>query len=241
MTTSATLSISVHPSSLGGYGQGLWAAGRKGAETSRWQCQLCGLPIAGDPLIFFRDGDRRHCDADNLVEACPACVLVQGAGRLTAARESLPIWLPEMTQRGLNRLTSSLHERAHTIGLPVDFSGPPREDSPISRHILKIWAGLVDRWILLRETAGIRTVTDVVDICLAHDPVRGTCPLRLVPGLRFLHRGRFYAGGQDVYPTFIARNRQFREAAAPTAPLSATATSPSASRPEPALAVRAVG
>ncbi|MGC9271763.1 hypothetical protein, partial [Acidiphilium sp.] len=210
MSTSATLSIGVHPSSLGGYGQGVRATGRKVAETSRSHCHFCGLPFAGDPFIFFRDGDRRHCDAGNLLEACPACVLVQGAGRLTAPREILPIWLPEMSQRGLNRLTSSLHERAYTIGLPVDFSGAPREDTPKSRHILKIWAGLLDRWILLRDKAGVRSVTDVIDICLAHDPFRGTCPPRLQRGLRFLHRGRFYAGGQDVYPAFIARNRQPR-------------------------------
>ncbi|MCW8309349.1 hypothetical protein AruPA_20205 [Acidiphilium sp. PA] len=241
MTISATLSISVHPSSLGGYGQGLRVAGRKVTETSWSQCQLCGLPFAGDPLIFFRDGDHRRCDAGNLLEACPACVLVQGAGRLTAAREILPIWLPELSQRGLNRLTSSLHELAYTIGLPVDFSGAPREDSPHARQILKVWAGLLDRWILLREQAGIRTVTDVVDICLARDPVRGTCPPRLIRGLRLLHRGRFYSGGRDIYPMFITRNRQSGATAAPATPLPASITSPSASPSEPALAAGAVG
>jgi len=241
MTISAALSISVHPSSLGGYGQGLRGAGRKVAETSRSQCLLCGLPFAGDPQFFFRDGDRRHCDAGNLFEACPACVLVQGAGRLTAVREILPIWLPEISQRGLNRLTSSLHELAYMIGLPVDFSGAPREDSPHARQILKVWAGLLDRWILLREQAGIRTVTDVVDICLAHDPVRGTCPPRLIRGLRLLHRGRFYAGGRDVYPMFIARNRQSRAPAAPAPPRAASVASPSASPSEPVLAAGEVG
>lgn len=203
--------VSVHPSGLGGYGQdGLGIATMSKevmasiVQRDRHVCRICGLPVGGDPQIFFADGNRRNSEADNLATACPACVLIQGAGRFSAAAEIIPIWLPEMSQRSLNRLIASLHEKAVSVGLPLDFSRAPTHDTPQARQILKVWGGLVERRAVLLDRTQIRTVADVVDICLAHDPRCGCCPIDLANVLRFLHRGRFYVEGCDIYPRIVA-------------------------------------
>ncbi|MDD2859476.1 MAG: hypothetical protein PHT60_14965 [Acidiphilium sp.] len=200
------LRFGVHPSSLGGYATGLVGKDVIAAIAGRdhFICRFCGLPVPGHPQIFFLDGDRRHDQPDNLATACLACALVQGGARYTAAAEIIPVWLPEMSQRSLNRLISSLHELALGVSLPVNFSRAPAHDTAQARLILKLWSGLAERRATLKEMTGLRNVADFVDACLAHDPYRGRCPAGLGHGLRFLHRGRYFADGQDIYPQVLA-------------------------------------
>lgn len=218
------LRIGVHPSSLGGYARGVGSAatGKDMAEAmckrDRRLCRCCGLAVPFGSVPYFIDGDRRHTESGNLALACPSCVLVQGAGRYTATAEIMPIWLPEMSQRSLNRLVASLHEAAVPLDLPVHFAAAPKHDSSEARQILKIWGGLVERRAVLFDIARIGTIAGLVDLCLDHDPVNGFAPEDLAHGLRFLHRGRFYADGDDIYPEIVAHRIRSRLAARAAAP-----------------------
>lgn len=207
------LRIGVHPSSLGGYGRGGGSAAtgkdmvQSISRRDRHMCRCCGLSVQYDPQLVFLDGDRGRTQPDNLATACPSCALIQGAGRFTSSAEIMPVWLPEMSQRSLNRLVASLHDYAQAVDLPVDFSRAPKYDTAQARQILKIWGGLVERRSVLEQRTGIFTIADVVDLCLAHDPVCGFCPADLSHGLRFLHRGRYYVKGCNIYPQIVARRR----------------------------------
>jgi hypothetical protein len=99
----------------------------------------------------------------------------------------------------LNKLVRGIHilRVRNQLGAPADTS--PKFDSPIARSTSAAFLLLAQRAVDLREYTGLRSPADYAALFLRNDGRSGRCPDALAKGLRFLHRGRYYVSGKDVY------------------------------------------
>jgi hypothetical protein len=196
---------SAHPSAWRSFGTGLvrqetlLEVHRRDAAA----CRFCGQQGDPEPGIVYLDGDRDNATADNLATACILCAAPQNLTRRSAAMEVLPIWLPELTQRALNTLIRGLQDIRVAQGFSPCLEICPPHDTPRDRQIAGIYTALAERALDLEARSGIAHPAELASLFLRIDPRRGACPVQLLHGLRFLHRGRHFSGVRDIYPRLL--------------------------------------
>ena len=194
---------SVHPSA-GDAGAGL--AGRQqlcqaALDRDGHRCQFCGLPAGDWQDVFHVNDDHEDWRPANLAACCPLCHGAQHIGAPAANLEMRVIWLPEMTQNGLNVLVRVIH-----LALRAGDIAPTLAARPIlgNHELACAWRAYdaLDR----RAVAA----ASVIDTDRPRDLAAGLLSVpaaerkRLLGGLRLLHRGRRMRGGEDSYPAQLA-------------------------------------
>ncbi|MGC9272219.1 hypothetical protein, partial [Acidiphilium sp.] len=159
--------------------------------------------------LYFIDNDARNFDRGNLLPACPLCRAGQGLHRSHAAIEFLPVWVPEIPQIAINRLTRILHLRLLDAGeTPViDQRHRPSLDDQTTRDLVSAYLALANRSVRLGIVLGgySPNARDLATLFYAADPGRGACPQKLSAGLRLLPLGRYMVDGKDRYAEALGR------------------------------------
>jgi hypothetical protein len=168
-------------------------------ERDRHCCRFCSCFSLSGNQIYFLDSDRGNLNEDNLATACILCCAVQNLQRPEAELEVLPIWLPELAQRALNKMIRGIHILRVRNQLPAPADVSPRFDSPVARTTSAAFLTFAQRAVDLRKKTGVRSPAEFAELFLRSDPRSGQCPETLAVGLRFLHRGRYFVAGKDIY------------------------------------------
>jgi hypothetical protein len=202
---SIVLRPSAHPSSWQAEYSGFASAALASRISARdaHRCRFCSYSCKRSLEIFFLDGDRANLADDNLVAACLLCAAVQHPLRSSADLELLPVWLPEMGQRALNVLVRGIHFERVDNNLPAAADRPPKFDTPIARATCGVFIALAQRAVDLQARIGLRRPSEFAALFLRLDSLGGRCPDALAKGLRFLHRGRHFAGGKNIYDDLV--------------------------------------
>jgi hypothetical protein len=204
------LTLSMHASSFNSEA----APSRVWGGSDHGSCRFCGLKAAGWQEPFHLNGDHADDAKDNIVSACALCHLAQHLERETIDDAAVLIWLPEMTQGALNALARGIHARLVAHGQPAHLC-----QRPSSRD--------VDVLAAFSASMALRSRSDQAAARLGTASPRqlGQALSRLKPevyarrrallaGLRLLPLGRYFRGGEDIYPGLIAQLQAPRGGAA---------------------------
>lgn len=165
-------------------------------------CAICAAR-GGWLDLYFLDNDARNFRRSNLIAACPLCRSCQSLHRSHAAIEFLPVWVPEIPQIAINRLTRLLHQRLISAGETpiIDHRNRPVLDDQTTRDLVSTYLALANRNVRLRIILGgyAPNARDLVTLFYAADPGCGSCPEKLSVGLRLLPLGRYVVDGRDRY------------------------------------------
>lgn len=173
---------------------------------------VCGVCEArgGWLDLYFIDNDARNFERGNLLATCPLCRAAQGLHRSHAPIEFLPVWVPEIPQVAINRLTRLLHLRLLNAGeTPViDQRHRPSRDDQVTRDLVSTYLALANRSVRLGIVLGgyAPNARDLATLFYAADPGRGACPQKLSTGLRLLPLGRYIVDGKDRYADALGWN-----------------------------------
>lgn len=178
------------------------------------ECRFCGQPTHGWHAPFHLDGDHENGDPVNLVAACPLCHLPQHLNRPHIAQELTLIWLPELPQAVITLLVREIHVACFAAGINPAALEQPSLRLPAaltaSHHAYHAMSDRRTAVVARLGTASPRHLGAAM-LELPLDAQR-TLPTRLA-GLRFLPRGRLFAGGRDIYPDILT---DWANGAAPT-------------------------
>lgn len=171
-------------------------------DAARSVCAVCTSTANWLDLSFI-DNNPRNFARENLRPACPLCRSGQSLHRPKAALEFLPVWLPEVDQIAVNRITGLLHRRLILAGESpvIDHRHRPALDDPTTRDLVTTYLGFANRRALLGVLLGgyAPTTRELVTLFYGVDPGRGRCPDSLAVGLRLLPLGRYFHEGRDCY------------------------------------------
>lgn len=105
--------------------------------------------------LHHRDDDHRNNRKENLAVVCPFCHQVHHMGFACMTGRGVLVWIPELSQRTVNRL-------AHVTLLAMDGSAPP-----VWAHSVKaLWSRLASRALVAVRELGADAGTDVADALL---------------------------------------------------------------------------
>jgi hypothetical protein len=192
------LSLSAHPSS---WGQQDAREGGGGGNIASYR--YCGLEARSWQEPFHVNGDHADARGDNLVCACVLCHLTQHLDRPMIEQEALVIYGPEMSQAVVNAIARQIHLTffRHGEALPVGQRSFADTSADL-RGAYGAFKALEERSALARSRLGIESPRELgaalMDLSLR--------PSRLkwdVNALRLLPLGRYFRGGEDVYPALL--------------------------------------
>ena len=193
------LLLSAHPSA--------WTAdaGQKEQQASAPQgcCRFCGFDAAGRQEPFHRNGDHTDQAADNVVPACPLCHLCQHPDRPHIDAEATLIWLPEMSQAGLNCLVRGIHLLLHRHNEPATAQRAPRDRSLELIAAFRTFRALRERAAPALDRLGSNSFADLGTALLGLSPSSYANRAELLAGLRLLPLGQLFRAGRDVYPDML--------------------------------------
>jgi intracellular multiplication protein IcmJ len=161
-------------------------------------CPFCGVRLVeGQESFVCADGTRGL--------SCAPCHLVRHIERNTIAEESVLIWLPEMTQAALNKLTTAPHHRLADAGV-LDRAANllTRLHQDVASGAIEALRAAEKRRIEAEARLGACSPRLLAAALLRAEPKFYEDRARLLGGLRLLCRARFFVDGEDIYPRLIA-------------------------------------
>ena len=166
-------------------------------------CRFCGHRVVGFQDVFNVDGDHENWSLDNLATACVLCHGVQhlGGGRVTD--ELAVIWLPDMSQAALNSVVRRIHQVLFAHGEPPDLASPPRSESPRVYAALRAYRALAGEAKAVKKRIHTSCPREIGAALLSGSAEERAILSTALGGIRFLHRGRLFRNGRDVYPEII--------------------------------------
>lgn len=194
------------------------------ASSPRWakdgwgnlvRCAFCGVRSGPWQIVYAAV---EVAASRGSIAVCPLCALALDLQRPRIDQEAMLIWLPEASQQALNFLIREIHIQLLAAGECLhDFSGM-RRDSKSLHRLYHARAVLGARAEATRVRLGTDAPSELGDALQALSPAARARQDSLLGGTRLLPLGRFYSGGQDVYPemvgTWLAAARR-REGTAP--------------------------
>lgn len=166
-------------------------------------CRFCGFEAGDWQERFHCNGDHADDSAANIVPACPLCHLAQHPERPQIDAEARLIWMPEMSQAGLNCLVRGLHLTLHSHGHQVDLRRPPRDAAPRLVAAFRAFHALRERAAPAIDRLGSNSFAELGAALLDLRPDRYEGRADLLAGLRLLPLGQLYRGGRNIYPEML--------------------------------------
>ena len=161
-------------------------------------CQFCGFESAG--WQEHRFGRR---DSGNEARACALCHLTQHLERPEIDREAVLIWLPQMSQPALNRVSWRLYSilAEHGVGFDrrrADGVRPEEAAGAVSLRLeLKGLASVAEREL------GTSSPAELSEALFSMSPDTYAQRGKRLAGVRLLGLGQFYEDGRDIFPEFF--------------------------------------
>lgn len=172
---------------------------RRGKSMEHGSCRFCGLKA--------RDWQEPDCLNGTLANArLPACVLCHLARHLdrpAIEAEALVIYLPEMSQAAVNAIARDIHLTffQHGETLPVGHRSFA-DTKPELRAAYCAFKALEERSAVARARLGTASPRDLW-AALMHLSLHPSLFKWDVGALRLLPLGRYYRGGNDIYPDLL--------------------------------------
>jgi hypothetical protein len=141
------------------------------------------------------------------VHAVPACILCHLAlclDRDTIDREGLLIWCPQLSQGLLNSLVRASHERLTLSDVPLDLSRKPNRGDSDAWGAANVLADLRAQSEAVVARIGTAAPSALYQGLVEFMRRDGALDPRLISGLRLFPLGRFFRGGEDIYPKLMA-------------------------------------
>lgn len=154
-------------------------------------CSFCGGAIGV-----------RYCDTVGE----PSCVLCGLARHLERPRiddEARLIWLPEMSQAGLNVLIREMHCRLRALGERLHLDSRPTVATDDRICVYHAQQALLARGEAAAARLDSALPSDLADALVRLSPSAYRCRARLLSGIRLLPAGRFFDGEDDIYPEIV--------------------------------------
>ena len=167
-------------------------------------CQFCGLGAGDWQEVFHLDDDHDNWTPANLAAACPLCHAVQHIGSPTANQDMHVIWLPDVEQSLLNVLVRGIHTIMHSQGVPTTFTARHMPDDTALEAAWRAYAALDARRDAADRIIDSHHPLDLADALAAMSPRDYARRVKLLGGLRLLHRGQMLRHGRDLYPAQLA-------------------------------------
>ncbi|MDJ0390691.1 hypothetical protein QMO56_21480 [Roseomonas sp. E05] len=167
-------------------------------------CRFCGFDAGDRREPFHRNGDHTDPSPDNVVAACPLCHLSQHPDRPQIDAEAVLIWLPEISQAGLNCLVRGIHSVLHRHGEPATAARTPRGAAPELVAAFRTFRALRERSSTALDRLGTTSFADLGAALLHLRPATYARRAELLAGLRLLPLGQLFRDGRDVYPEMLA-------------------------------------
>ncbi len=194
--------ISAHPSAWmcdnGGNAEG-------GPATPGNSCQFCGQPTAGWQEPYHLNDNHADNAPANLAVACPLCHLPQHLNRAEIDRESVLVWLPEMSQAALNILARQIHLACIETRLPAAYEHMARMRSPSmgSSAAFQAYRTVYERSSAAQIRLGTSSPRLLGAALRAMPKAQYEKRDDLLGGVRLLPLGHLYRAGRDIYPDIL--------------------------------------
>lgn len=160
--------------------------------------------VAAGPCRFCDDAapvaPRLAASEEGPVTACLHCRALHHLGRDTVAQEGLLIWAPQVSQAALNWMIRAIHRVFLAHGETPALGERPQGDTARLRVAYRIYEAWEAQSAGAMEAVNTTSPRELGAALLALPSHRRAAPA----GLRLLHRGRHFVGGQDVYPLLLA-------------------------------------
>jgi hypothetical protein len=161
-------------------------------------CPFCGVRLAEGREAF-------PCANGTEETSCAPCHLVRHLERETIAEEAALIWLPELTQSAVNALANAVHKRLAAEGA-LYLAGAPfsvrRSETP--NGALEAIRAMETRRADAEGRLGTASPRALAQALMRAKPHVYADRARRLGGLRLWSRGKFFVGGEDIYPRLIA-------------------------------------
>jgi intracellular multiplication protein IcmJ len=167
-------------------------------------CRFCGHRTVGWQELFHLDGDHMNWSLANLATACVLCHSAQHLGRPTVTQELMLIWLPDMSQAALNTVVRRIHLRLHAHGERACLGKAPRFEDPRVHAARRAYRALAAEARTVERRIHTHSAHELGAALLAASEQERVRHDVLLGGIRLLHRGRHFHGGQDIYPQIIS-------------------------------------
>jgi len=195
------LVLSAHPSA---WNPGTAVGERQGRDPMQdASCRFCGLLAADWQEPFHLNGDHADDAPDNIAASCVLCHLSQHLDRPSIAQEAMLVWLPEMSQAALNVLACRIHLILHRHDEPPHMERRPQTDTPALRGAWSALTALQARTAAATTRLGTASPRDLGAALLHLSPTAYVRRAELLAGVRLLPRGRYFRGGEDIYPQLL--------------------------------------
>ena len=145
----------------------------------------------------------RRRDERRFVRAVATSCAISNETR--SPKKAVLIWLPEMTQPALNKLTTAAHRRLADTGVLYRAANPLvglHQDTPSGA--IEALRAIEKRRIDAEARLGTSSPQLLAAALLRAKPKFYEDRARLLGGLRLLCRARFFVDGEDIYPRLIA-------------------------------------
>jgi intracellular multiplication protein IcmJ len=160
-------------------------------------CPFCGVHIA--------EGREPNSSCDEEADgACPRCHLVRHLERETIAEEAVLIWFPELSQAAVNALVGVAHRRLARDGALYLAASPFSTPSAQTNDALEAIRALEMRSAEVEGRLGASSPRVLGDALMRAKPKLYADRAKRLGGVRLLSRGKFFVGGEDIYPRLIA-------------------------------------
>ena len=134
------------------------------------------------------------------VWACPLCALARHLERPRIDDEACLIWLPEMSQAAVNAMLREIHRQLRRRGDGLHAEDRIGRDEPERHPLHHARAALAQRAASAASRLGTSLPSDLGRALVRLSRAARDRRAALLGGLRLLPLGRFYEGGEDVYP-----------------------------------------
>lgn len=135
--------------------------------------------------------------------ACALCFLVHHLERPRIDDEAVLIWLPEMDQRAISLVCREMHLSLHAAHEPLCDDACRRSDGSEVVRISRVRAALRARGDGAASRLGTDRPSELGEALRCLPRAARLRQPELLGGLRLLPRGRFFDGGEDVYPSIV--------------------------------------
>jgi intracellular multiplication protein IcmJ len=169
------------------------AHGPLGGDTG--SCPFCGVRLA--------EGREPILSSDEADFSCPSCHLVRHLERETIAGEALLIWFPELSQAAVNAVVGAAHRSLAHDGALYLAASPFSATPPQRNDALEAIRALEMRRAEVESRLGASSPRVLGDALMRAKPEIYADRAKRLGGVRLLSRGKFFVGGEDIYPRLI--------------------------------------